>query len=146
VQSRSFRQSVRECQQVSADNCVLCKVIVRDDGRNASSGRHCAHKISSCYILAYIRSADGEQRYFIPPFLTCSRVARQVVLAMSATVCRAPPVLLCSMSPNLMGVIFVQICHAWTWFIANTVDRRSRPSLHSMFADCPHFFLVYCYV
>jgi hypothetical protein len=75
VQSRSFRHSVRECQQVSADNCVLCKVIVRDDGRNASSGRHCAHKISSCYILAYIRSSDAGVMLFHPPIsylLTCS--------------------------------------------------------------------------
>ncbi|KAG1842777.1 hypothetical protein DFJ58DRAFT_805815 [Suillus subalutaceus] len=44
------------------------------------------------------------------------------------------------MSPNLMGVVFVQICHAWIWFIANTVDRRSRLPLHFMLTNCPHFF------
>jgi hypothetical protein len=63
VQSRSFRQSVR----VSADSCVLCKVIVRDNGRNASSDRHCAHKISSRYILAYIRASDVGVTLFHSP-------------------------------------------------------------------------------
>lgn len=55
---------------MSADNCVLCKVIVRDDGSNASSDRHCAHEISSYHILAYIRTSDAGVMLIHPPFLT----------------------------------------------------------------------------
>jgi hypothetical protein len=101
-------------------------------------------------LYSSIRSSTGCWSYSIssPRFLhehpTRSFALWRSVLATSATVFCVPPILLYSMSPNIMGVSFVRICHASIWFIANTVDRRSCLPLHLTFTDCSHILWSMC--